>query len=431
MVDRRKADRLRDMGERHGIPATRWIQLALGVACSVAIANLQYGWTLFIDPIHRAHGWSLAAIQWTFTIAITVETFIGTPFSGRYVDRIGPRLGAIAGPLIAAAWLVNAHADQLWMFYCAAVLSGLGTGLVFACTNGNAQRWFPDRRGLAAGLSAAGFAGGGALITIPLGSMIQASGYQSAYLWFGIGQGLVVLAAASFLRAPTAAEASAMPPARLPQRDGHLPPREMVRTVPFWLMYAMFVMVATGGLMTAAQLAPLATAYGVAQAPVAVLGTPVPALRLALVFGLLMNALSRPLFGWVSDHIGRERAMFTTFAIEAAALLGLVLHGHDPVAFVLFTGLVFFAWGQIFSLFPAICADTYGNRFASTNFGILATAKGLASWFVPVASLITVATGSWTAAFAFAALLNAGAALLVFALHPARKRLMAAATPAG
>ena len=411
-------------------PWQRWTQLALGIACSVAIANLQYGWTLFIDPIHRAHGWSLAAIQWTFTIAITVETFIGTPFSGRYVDRHGPWLGAIAGPLIAAAWIVNAHADQLWMFYGAAVLSGLGTGLVFACTNGNAQRWFPDRRGLAAGLSAAGFAGGGALVTIPLAGTIQASGYQSAYLWFGVGQGLVVLAAASFLRAPTAAEASAMPPARLPQRDGHVPPREMVRTVPFWLMYAMFVMVATGGLMTAAQLAPLAKAYGVAQAPVVLLGISVPALQFALVFGMLMNALSRPLFGWVSDHIGRERAMFAAFATEAAALLGLVLQGHDPAAFVLFTGLVFFAWGQIFSLFPAICADTYGHRFASTNFGLLATAKGVASWFVPVASLVTAATGSWTAAFAFAALLNGGAALLVFALHPARRRLMAASRPA-
>ncbi len=412
-------------------PQRRWTQLALGIVCAVAIANLQYGWTLFIDPIHRTHGWSLAAIQWTFTIAITVETFIGTPVGGRFVDRFGPWLAAMAGPLIALAWAINAVADRLSTFYLAAVLSGIGTGLIFAAINGNALRWFPDRRGFAAGLTAAGFAGGGALITLPLASTIQASGYQAAYLWFGLGQGVVVLVAAIFLRAPTAAEADALPPVRLPQRDGHLPPRMMVKTTPFWLMYARFVMVAAGGLMTAAQLAPLATAYGVAQTPIAVLGVSLPAIRAALVFGLLMNALSRPLFGWLSDRIGRERAMFAAFAIEASALLGLVLQGHDAVAFVLFTGLVFFAWGQIFSLFPAICADTYGDRFAGANWGILATAKGVAAWFVPIASLLAEANGTWITAFAVAALLNAIAALLVLALHPARRRLIAASRNRG
>lgn len=411
-----------------GAARRRVAQLALGIACAVSIANLQYGWTLFIEPIHRAHGWSIAALQWTFTIALTVETFIGTPLAGRLVDRFGPRLCMIAGPLIALAWTLNAFADRLAIFYFAAVLSGLGTGMVFASINGNALRWFPDRRGLAAGLTAAGFAGGGALITLPLGSTIQSSGYAAAYLWFGLGQGLVVFAAALFLRAPTAAEAGALPPARLPERKTHARPRDMVRTLPFWLMYAMFVMVGAGGLMTAAQLAPLARSFGVAEAPIEIFGTSLPALRLALVFGLMMNALSRPLFGWASDLVGRERAMFTAFAIEGLALLGLVLHAHDPLAFVLFTGLVFFAWGEIFSLFPAICADTYGDRFAAANFGLLTTAKGVASWCVPIASVLFEATGHWLAVFAFAAALNGCAALLVFALHPARRRLMAKAT---
>lgn len=402
----------------------RWGQLALGIACMVSIANLQYGWTLFIGPIHRTHGWSIAAIQWTFTIALTVETFLGTPLGGRLADRFGPRLSCVAGPLIAIAWAINSIADQLALFYLAAVLSGLGTGMLFAAAYGNALKWFPDRRGLAAGLTAAGFAGGGALTTLPLASMIQSGGYQAAYLWFGLGQGVVVLAAALFLRAPRPAEASALPQAQLPQRRGDFPPREMLKTAPFWLMYAMFVMVGVGGLVTAAQLAPVAAAFGIDQAPLAVLGTTVPALNLALVVGLVMNALSRPAFGWVSDHVGREKAMFAAFLLEGGALIGLLLLAGDPAWFVVFTGLVFFAWGQIFSLFPAISADTYGTRYASSNYGMLNTAKGVASWFVPVASMLSDASGSWTAVFAAAAVLNVCAAALVFALHPARKRLM-------
>lgn len=411
----------------HGPARRRWSQLALGSACVVAIANLQYGWTLFINPIHEKHGWSIAAIQWTFTIAITTETFLATPLGGRLADRFGPRLSWIAGPLIALAWSINSIADQLVLFYCAAVLSGLGTGLVFAATYGNALKWFPDRRGLAVGLTAAGFAGGGALTVLPLATTIQASGYQAAYLWFGLGQGVVVLAAALFLRAPLPVEASALPQAQLPQRRGDFPPREMLKTLPFWLMYAMFVMVGAGGLMTAAQLAPVAAAFAIDKAPLSILGLTMPALSLALMVGLVMNALSRPAFGWVSDHIGREKAMFAAFLFEGFALLGLVLLAHDPVWFVLFTGLVFFAWGEIFSLFPAICADTYGNKFASANYGMLNTAKGVASWFVPISSILNTATGSWTAVFAVASLFSMSAAMLVFLLQPARARLIAKA----
>ena len=176
---------------------SRWGQLVLGIVCVVAIANLQYGWTLFIHPIHEKHGWSIAAIQWTFTIAITTETFLATPLGGRLVDRFGPRLSWLAGILIALAWCINSVADELTLFYLAAVISGLGTGLVFAAAYGNALRWFPDRRGLAAGLTAAGFAGGGAMTVVPLASTIQSSGYEAAYLWFGLGQGMVVAASAN------------------------------------------------------------------------------------------------------------------------------------------------------------------------------------------------------------------------------------------
>jgi OFA family oxalate/formate antiporter-like MFS transporter len=309
-------------------------------------------------------------------------------------------------------------ADDLRLFYLAAVVSGLGTGLVFAAAYGNALRWFPDRRGLAAGLTAAGFAGGGAVTTVPLAGVIQSGGYEAAYLWFGLGQGAVVLGAALLLRAPSQSEATAASPAQPPRHGYEYRPREMLKTGPFWLMYAMFVMVGAGGLMTAAQLAPLAAHFAVDKV-----------LSLALLVGLIMNALSRPAFGWLSDHIGRENTMFIAFLLEGGALLGLGLLAHTPGWFVLFTGLVFFAWGEIFSLFPAICADTYGSKFAAANFGVLNTAKGVASLFAPLASALAGAAGSWTVVFVTAALLNVLAALLVFVLRPVRRRLMAAGYP--
>jgi OFA family oxalate/formate antiporter-like MFS transporter len=316
-------------------------------------------------------------------------------------------------------------ADDLRLFYLAALISGLGTGLVFAAVYGNALRWFPDRRGLAAGLTAAGFAGGGALTVVPLASTIQASGYEAAYLWFGLGQGMVVLVTALLLRAPARSEVIATVPVQPSQRRYEYPPQEMLKSGPFWLMYAMFAMVGAGGLMTAALLAPLAAHFAVDKVPASILGLTMPTLSLALLVGLVMNALSRPTFGWLSDQIGRENTMFIAFLAEGGALLGLGLLADSPGWFVLFTGLVFFAWGEIFSLFPAICADTYGSRFASANFGVLNTAKGVASWFAPLASVLGEVTGGWSVVFAVASSLNVFAALLVFVLRPARRRLMA------
>lgn len=411
--------------EVDGLAWRRWSQLVLGIACVVAIANLQYGWTLFINPINQKYGWGIAAIQWTFTIAITTETFLAAPFGGRLIDRFGPRLSWLSGPLIALAWYINSVADHLMLFYFTAVISGLGTGLVFAAAYGNALKWFPDRRGLAAGLTAAGFAGGGAVTLVPLASTIQSSGYEAAYVWFGLGQGMVVLASALLLRAPLQAEVSALVPPQSPQPRYDHAPHEMLKSLPFWLMYAMFVMVGAGGLMMTAQLAPVAADFAIDKVPASILGLTMPTLSFALLVGLVMNALSRPTFGWVSDHIGREKTMFIAFLVEGFALLGLILFADNPVWFVLFTGLVFFAWGEIFSLFPAVCADTYGSKFASANFGVLNTAKGVASWFVPMANVLNDAMGGWTAVFAVASLLNVIAAILVLALKPARRHLVA------
>jgi OFA family oxalate/formate antiporter-like MFS transporter len=391
----------------------------------VAIANLQYGWTLFINPIDQKHGWGTAAIQWTFTIAIATETVVPALGGGRLVDRLGPSLIWVSGPLIALAWYLNSIADALILFYVDAVISGVGVGLIFAAVNGNALKWFPDRRGFAIGLTAAGFAGGGAVTVVPLASMIQASGYEAAYLWFGIGQGLVVLVTALLLRAPRSDEIVAPASSQVPQGRYDYTIGEIWKSPPFWLMYAMFVMVAAGGLITIAQLAPVAAHFGIANSPLSVLGLSMLTIALALSFGQVMNGLSRPVFGAISDRFGRERTMFIAFMLEGFAI-ALIPFATNPIWFVLCVGLVFFAWGEIFALFPATFTDTYGARFASANYGLLYTAKGTAALLVPFANVLNQATGSWTAVFAVAAALNVVAALLaLFVLKPVRMRVMA------
>jgi MFS transporter, OFA family, oxalate/formate antiporter len=403
--------------------AWRWVQLVLGIICMVAIANLQYGWTLFIRPIEQKFGWGLPALQLTFTIAVATETFLGVPLGGRLVDRFGPSIVWVSGLLIAFAWYINSRADSLILFYVAAVIAGLGTGLVFAAAYGNALKWFPDRRGLAAGLTAAGFAGGGVVTVVALSNMIKSSGYEAAYLWFGLGQGLVVVASAMLLRAPRhhAADIAARPAQMAPARHQYAL-GEVLRSLPFWLMYAMFVMVGAGGLMLQAQLAPIAADLGIDKVPASILGITMLTPVFAVSFGQVTNGLSRPAFGWVSDWFGRERTMFIAFLLESLAFLAVIYLADTPIRFVLVAGLVFFAWGEIFSLFPAICTDIYGSKFASRNYGMLYTAKGVASLLVPLASVLKDATGSWTAVFAAAAALNFIAALLALVLQSALAR---------
>jgi OFA family oxalate/formate antiporter-like MFS transporter len=411
--------------ETSGLARRRWSQLVLGIVCLVAIANLQYGWTLFINPIAQMHGWSIAAIQWTFTIAIATETVVPALGGGRLIDRFGPRLIVVSGPLVALAWFINSNAHSLVLFYAAAVISGLGGGLIFAATSGNALKWFPDRRGLATGLTAAGFAGGGAITVVPLASMIQSSGYQAAYLWFGLGQGAVVLLTALLLRAPRPGETSTLVSAHLPQGRYDHTPGEVRRSRPFWLMYAMFVMVGSGGLITIAQLAPVAGSFAIDKVPLSLLGLTLPTLTLALSIGQVMNGLSRPFFGAVSDRLGRERTMFVAFALEGVAI-AFIPYASTPVWFVLCVGLVFFAWGEIFALFPAICTDTYGSRFATANYAMLYTAKGTAALLVPLANVLSDVTGSWATVFAVASALNVLTAILaLLVLKPARVSVMA------
>jgi len=383
------------------------------------IANLQYGWTLFIDPIDAKQHWGRAAIQVAFTIFIVTETWTA-PIAGYLVDRFGPRVLVLAsGVLVAAAWAINSIADSLSLIYVASVIAGLGAAPIFAATAGNAVKWFPDRRGLATGLTVAGFGAGSALTVVPLANLIRASGYEQAFLWFGLGQGIVIVLAALMLRTPQAADHVGLVASGAGQSERDYAPPEVLKSVPFWLMYAMFVMVGTGGLMVTAQLAPVARDFGIDTVPVSILGLVLPALGFALSIGLVLNGLSRPFFGWLSDRAGRENTMLI-------GIFALFWFARDPTMFVLLSGLVYFAWGQIFALFPATCTDIYGKKFATTNYSMLYTAKGTAALLVPLGNVLTAATGGWTAVFMVASAHNIVAAILAFVvLKPMRVQMLA------
>jgi OFA family oxalate/formate antiporter-like MFS transporter len=406
--------------------ATRWGQLIFGIICMTMIANLQYGWTLFVGPIDQKYHWGRAAIQVAFTIFVLTETWL-VPIEGYLIDKFGPRIMISgSGVLVAIAWVINSVADSLFLLYLGAAIGGIGAGVIYGGSVGNALKWFPDRRGLAAGLTAAGFGAGSALTVIPIANMIQSSGYQSAFLWFGLGQGIIVVLVALLLRAPGPGEVAAPAAPAVQQTRRDYTPVEALKTPVFWVMYVMFVAVGAGGLMAIAQLAPIAKDFKVDGIPVSLIGITLPALTFALTIDRVLNGICRPFFGWVSDHIGRENTMFIAFFIEGVGIYALLLFAGHPVLFVILSGLVFFAWGEIYSLFPATCTDIYGRKFATTNYGMLYTAKGTASLLVPLANVLTSATGSWHAVFYVAAALNIVAAVMALVvLKPMRIKAMA------
>jgi len=389
----------------------------------VMIANLQYGWTLFVGPIDQKYHWGRAAIQVAFTIFVLTETWL-VPVEGYLIDKFGPRaMISGSGVLVAIAWVINSVADSLPMLYLGAAIGGIGAGVVYGGAVGNALKWFPDRRGLAAGLTAAGFGAGSALTVIPIANMIASSGYQAAFLWFGLGQGIVVILVGLLLRAPESGEVPASQAVQQSRRDYEW--AEVLKTPVFYVMYVMFVAVGAGGLMAIAQLAPIANDFKIANVPVSLIGLTLPALTFALTIDRVLNGICRPFFGWVSDQIGRENTMFIAFLLEGIGIFALLYFGTDPVLFVILSGLVFFAWGEIYSLFPATCTDLYGKKYATTNYGMLYTAKGTAALLVPLANVLTSATGSWHAVFYVAAILNIIAAVMALVvLKPMRIRFI-------
>jgi OFA family oxalate/formate antiporter-like MFS transporter len=398
--------------------ANHWIQLIVGVICMAAVANLQYGWTLFVNPIDAKFQWGRAAIQVSFSIFVLLETWL-IPIEGYMVDRFGPKwVVMVGGVLVAGAWVMNSVASSLPLLYLGATLGGIGTGCVYGTCVGNALKWFPGRRGLAAGITASGFGAGAALTIVPIKHMIESSGYQHAFLSFGLIQGGIVFVMAWVLLAPPPSLAAV---AVKPSQTAHgYTPLDVLKSPVFYVMYVMFVLIAAGGLTMAASMAPIADDFKIAKIPVELFGAVMPALGFALVLNRVFDGVGRPFFGWLSDQIGREYTMALAFTIGAIALLSLSRSGGNPVAYVLLTALYFGVYGEIFSLFPATQGDTFGSKYAAANNGMLYTAKGAGSLLVPIAALIAKSFG-WNVVFAVFVTCNIIAALMaLFLLKPMR-----------
>src|SRR5215469_498601 len=309
------------------------------------------------------------------------------------------------------------------MLYLGAVVGGTGGGAVYATCVGQAVKWFPDRRGLAVGLTAAGYGAGAALTVIPIRAVIASSGYQAAFFWFGLLQGGVVFILAWLLRAPSPGEIPATAAPKVQQSTRSYTPIEVLRTPVFWLLYLMFVMVSASGLMATAQIAPIARDFNVANTVVLFGGTTI---TVALIVDNIANGSARPLFGWISDNIGREYTMALAFFLGGISYWLLGSLGTAPWAFVVFAALIFLTWGEIFSLFPSTCTDTFGTKFATVNLSLLYTAKGASAFFVPVANYIKDATGGWHMVFVVTAILNfLVVALALLILRRARAKAMA------
>jgi OFA family oxalate/formate antiporter-like MFS transporter len=404
----------------------RWMQLIVGVICMAMMANLQYGWTYFVEPMSKAHSWSVGSIQVAFSIFIALETWL-TPIQGWIVDSLGvrgPKFMVAAGGIMAAlGWLINSWATSLGMLYFGAMISGVGAGAVYATCVGNAVKWFPDRRGLAVGLTAAGFGAGAAVTVIPIQKMIASVGYAQTFFWFALVQGGVVFVLAWLLRAPLQGEVPSGSAVKVLQSKTSSTPGQVLASPIFWLLYLMFVLVSASGLMVAAQIAVIAKDYGVAQTVVLFGAT---TLIVSGVIDNLANGGARPFFGWVSDQIGREYTMGIAFTAGGIAYWVLGTAGTTPWTFVIGAALIFFTWGEIFSLFPSTCTDMFGPKYATTNTALLYTAKGLSAFVVPLANVLKTYTGSWHAVFVVASIMNfIVVGLALFVVRPWRLSLSA------
>lgn len=410
--------------------AVRWMQIVVGIVCMVAAANIQYAWTLFVPEIQATHGWTRASIQTAFTIFVVVQTWL-TPIEGYFIDKYGPRVIVAAGGFFTGlSWIIDSYAGSLGMLYVGSAIGGVGVGCVYATCVNNALKWFPEKRGLAVGLTAGGYGAGSALTILPISATIHAAGYQTAFFWFGLLQGAIIIAAALFLRMPQKEHVKASTKVAQTRRDYTL--GEAIRTPVFWVMWAMFIGTVTGGLMAVAQLGVIAHDLGVKEAPVSVLGLTMAALPFALMLDRVMNGISRPLFGFISDHIGREATMFVAFTLEGLGIIMLSKFGHDPMMFLILSGMVFLAWGEVYSLFSATSADTFGTKHAGKIYGVLYCAKGVAALLVPMGNLLMEATGTWATVLYVTATMDltaAACALLVLkpmlARHHARNEELA------
>jgi OFA family oxalate/formate antiporter-like MFS transporter len=399
-------------------PATRWIQLVLGLIAMASISSPQYVWTLFTKPFQDSLGVPLSAVQVTLTILIVLQTWL-SPAQGYLVDKFGPRFLIAVGCILSGlGWVTSAYVSSLWGLYLTyGLFCGVGTGIVYIGIIGLMVRWFPDRRGFATGMVAAGYGFGAIATTFPIDTMLKSAGYQHTLVVFGIIMGVIGAAAALLMRPPNSGDV--LPPPAVMTSSKSVAPQNMLKTKVFWLMFFMMSMMSTGGLMVILNFAAFSRSFGVANVMVWGLA----ALPLALTVDRITNGLTRPFFGWVSDRIGRENTMGIAFLFEAAAILGLVLVRDNAMLFVILSAVVFFGWGEIFSLFPSTLTDTFGTKNATTNYGFLYMAQGVGSVLGgPLAALLFEKTGSWLPVFGIIITMDVLTGLLaLFVLKPMRR----------
>ncbi len=372
-----------------------WFQLVASVIAMVMIANLQYSWTLFVQPMQKATAWKLSDIQWAFTLFILLQTWV-QPLDGWFIDRIGPRVFITVAGILCLGWSALAYASSLPQLYFFYGLAGIGAAFVYSGSIGTALKWFPNRRGLAAGMIAAGFGGGSGLFIPFISYIIRAYGYRTAFLVTGMVQGLVIVVVAQFLRHPGPEFVKANPvvtsqKTRVRRNTEQFTTGEMLKTPQFYLMYVMFVTMATGGLLVTAQAGPVAQAWGISLA----------ALTTATALGPVANGASRVFWGWISDRTGRESAMAVAFLLQALCLVAALTIGRTSgTMFTITLVLTFFTWGEVFSLFPSTSADYFGSRNATSNYGFLYSAKGVSSIIGGgLGAMLYEQFGSWSAAF--------------------------------
>jgi len=412
----------------HGL-SRKWVLLPC-IFAMLAIANLQYAWTLFTTDLTKSLHARLDAIQWTLTFFVIAQTAL-FPINAYLCDRFGPRLiVTLASVLVAIGWIGAGQVNSLTSLYVVYAIGGAGAGAVYGSCVGVAMKWFPDRRGLCVGVVAGSYGFGTALTTLPISRLIEHNGYRSAFVIFGAIQGVVVLLSAQFLRMP--------PPGWVPvgwdtikeklqrkvqQSSRDYTPQEMLTSGSFYLLYLMMTLVTASGLMLTAQLKPIGVTYGYDK--LAMFGG-FTVLTMTLSLNQVLNGSARPFFGWVSDRIGRYDTMAIVFVMEAMAITVLTLVVARPYWFIVISAMMFFAWGDIYSLFPSAIADIFGSKHATTNYGIQYTAKGIGSILGgPGAAFMMAATGSWIPVFWSAVACNVIAAgLALLWLKPRVKRLI-------
>jgi OFA family oxalate/formate antiporter-like MFS transporter len=411
--------------------SSRWFQLLMGFIVMMTISSPQYVWTLFVPSFQKTTGSILSEVQWTITLLIVLQTWL-SPMQGFLVEKLGPKLLIGLGALLSGAgWIASSKATTLWGLYeTYGLLCGVGTGIVYIGIVGLMVKWFPEHRGFATGTVAAGYGFGAMLTTFPIDSAMTAFGYQRTLVVFGAIFAAIGLFGALLLRSPPETKTAQLTASSAADTGRSYSPIAMLKTPVFWLMFAMMSMMSTGGLMVITQFTSFAKSFGIdAKTTVLIGGLTLAAIPTALTFDRITNGLTRPFFGFVSDHLGRENTMALAFILEGVAIYFMLQYRSDPYMLVVLSGLVFFGWGEIFSLFPSTLTDTFGTKYAITNYGFLYMAQGVGSILgAPVAAKIFEATGSWLPVFGLVIGMDLLTGILaLFALKPLRRRWLARA----